>query len=123
MLPSDRMANDALKGNQKLVQGGLDPRADVERAQRPSHRKHIGLRDVVDEDKIARLLTVAIYNALLVQQNAPSKDADDPRFSVGVLPRSVDVGIPQDHGFQPRDAVEIPDVLLCTVLGLSLIHI
>ncbi len=123
----DRQAA-ALDGDERLgeiVHRGLDAGADVERraVDRVDRREHdiargqVRLRDVLNEHHVPRLVAVAEHGQRLACEHAMREDRDDPRLTVRVLARAVDIAVPERHRLQPVQPRKRREVVLRGELG------
>src|SRR5262249_8660871 len=90
----------------------LDARADVEDAAVGIERTERGGRDVADVDEVARLLPVAEDARRSTFGELAHEDRDDAALEVRLLPRPVNVRVPDDDVTRSVQPVVGPEVLL-----------
>ena len=106
-----------LESREDLVHRDPPAGADVQRlAIARGERQHVRASDVANIDVVLLLLAVAINGALFPGEQQAGEDGADSRLAVGVLARTVGVGVAQDCVVQPVRAVvevqvDLPDAL------------
>lgn len=103
---------------EQLKYSGFDARSDVEDVRSiEAEREDVRAYYVSDIYVVARLLSVSVDDRLLAANESLTEDRDDARFAMGILPRSVHVGVSQDDMLDLMNFPIVIQILFDRILG------
>ena len=119
---------------QDLGQDGLELAPDGDRVLRPAAhvvdvagglidvlgRQLVAANEVVDVEKVAHLLAVAVDAQLLAEHGGDHEPGDPALVFDAHLAGAVDAALPEDHGAQAVDAVVVAHVLVGGAFGATI---